>query len=141
MIVNFMQPTLLIRLVTIFFVGVTCVISVDAAPASGPDAEVGIAAVDIEPAVGILLAGYGAKIRRVPVMIEWTNKYPGAFYFKLSTGRHSVIRGKATAARGRGWTKYNALRQPDHHFETSDQSSLSDEEIRGFRCSVRYTDS
>ena len=41
----------------------------------------------------------------------------------------------------RGWAKYIALRQPDHHFDTSDQSSLSDEDIRGLRRSARYSES
>lgn len=74
----------------------------DAARASSAHAEVGIAAVDIEPAIGIPLAGYGAKERRVPGMIDWTNKYPGAFYFKPSTGRHSAIRSKAMVIRSGG---------------------------------------
>ena len=57
--------------------------------------EFGIAAVDIEPAIGIPLAGYGSKQRRVAGMIDWTNKYPGAVFFKPSIGRHSAIRSKA----------------------------------------------
>lgn len=61
--------------------------------------EVGIAAVDIAPAVGIPLAGYGAKARRVPGFIDWKNEHPGAFFFRPSTGRHSPIRSKAMVIR------------------------------------------
>ena len=65
-------------------------------------AEVGIAVVDIEPAIGIPLAGYGAKIRRVPGVIDWNNNYPRSFYFKPSIGRHSPIRSKAMVIRHNG---------------------------------------
>ena len=61
--------------------------------------EVGIAAVDIEPAIGVPLAGYGAKSRRLPGFVDWKNRYPGTRYFKPSTGRHSAIRSKAMVIR------------------------------------------
>lgn len=70
-----------------------------AARAERPAPEVGIAAVDIEPAVGIPLAGYGAKARRIPGFIDWKNKHPGAFFFRPSTGRHTAIRSKAMVIR------------------------------------------
>ena len=65
-------------------------------------AEVGLAAVDIEPAIGIPLAGYGAKVRRYPGGVDWTNQTPGVTYFKPSVGRHSPIRSKAMVIRAKG---------------------------------------
>ena len=62
-------------------------------------ADVGIAAVDIEPAIGIPLAGYSSKLRRIDGFIDWTNKYPESRYFKPSTGRHSAIRSKSMVIR------------------------------------------
>ena len=62
-------------------------------------AEVGVAAIDIEPAIGVPLAGYGAKERRLPGLVDWGNKHENATFFRPSTGRHSPIRSKSMVIR------------------------------------------
>lgn len=44
--------------------------------------EVGVVGFDLEPAVGIPLAGYGSKHRRLPKW-DWSNKYPHSFFLNL----------------------------------------------------------
>jgi hypothetical protein len=61
--------------------------------------EVGIAVVDIEPPIGIPLAGYGAKARRLPGYLDWGNKLEHAALFRPSVGRHSAINSKAMVIR------------------------------------------
>lgn len=53
----------------------------------------GIAAVDLEPEIGIPLAGYGSPLRRLP-KLDWGNKYPHAFFFTPSTGFRDPVRSK-----------------------------------------------
>ena len=78
----------------------TCLaLGIFGADAAAEVAQVGLAAVDIKPAIGIPLAGYGAKSRRVPGYIDWRDKYPGAFYFRPSEGRHTPIRSKVMVIR------------------------------------------
>lgn len=62
-------------------------------------AEVGIAAVDIEPPIGIPLAGYGAKARRLPSYVDWGDELEHAAFFRPSVGRHSPIQSKAMVIR------------------------------------------
>ncbi len=52
-----------------------------------------VESVDIKPAIGIPLAGYGSAVRRLKPM-DWKNKYPHSFFFKPSTGRRDPIRSK-----------------------------------------------
>ena len=61
--------------------------------------EAGVAAVNIEPPVGIPLAGYGAKARRMPGYLDWGNKHDGATFFRPSEGVHSPIRAKSMVIR------------------------------------------
>jgi hypothetical protein len=58
---------------------------------------VGLYAHDLKPKVGIPLAGYGSKQRRMPKFIDWRNRYPDATFFRPSEGHHSAIRSKVMA--------------------------------------------
>ena len=60
---------------------------------------VGIAGLDIEPPIGIPLAGYGSDKRRLPGKIDWRNKHPHATLFRPSEATHSPIRSKAMVLR------------------------------------------
>ena len=55
---------------------------------------VGISAVDTKPEVGIPLAGYGAKERRIKGFIDWHNTHEHSFFFRPSNGTHTPIRSK-----------------------------------------------
>jgi hypothetical protein len=55
---------------------------------------VGISGVDMEPKIGIPLAGYGAKERRLNDFIDWKFQYSESTLFKPSEGVHSPIRSK-----------------------------------------------
>ncbi|MCM0605721.1 MAG: neutral/alkaline non-lysosomal ceramidase N-terminal domain-containing protein [Xanthomonadaceae bacterium] len=65
--------------------------------ANASDALVGIASVDTAPEIGIPLAGYGSKDRRLPGFIDWKNEYKHSFFFRPSTGVHTPIRAKVMA--------------------------------------------
>jgi neutral ceramidase len=52
------------------------------------------ASIDINPEIGIPLAGYGAKPRRLKGFVDWLNKYPHSTFFRPSEGRHDPIRAK-----------------------------------------------
>ena len=64
--------------------------------------EVGLASVDIEPPIGIPLAGYGARARRLPKYADWGDQHEHAAFFRPSTGRHSAIESKAMVIRRDG---------------------------------------
>lgn len=64
--------------------------------------EVGLAAVDIEPPIGVPLAGYGAPARRLPGYVDWGNKHPYAAWFRPSEGRHTPVQSKAMVIRHDG---------------------------------------
>jgi hypothetical protein len=49
---------------------------------------------DIEPPVGIPLAGYGSKERRLPSFYDWRSQHSESSLFKPSEGYHSPIRSK-----------------------------------------------
>ena len=49
--------------------------------------------IDIEPEIGIPLAGYGSKNRRLD-KTDWKGEIPHCFMFKPSIGRHDAIRSK-----------------------------------------------
>ncbi|UII31384.1 neutral/alkaline non-lysosomal ceramidase N-terminal domain-containing protein [Fulvivirga ulvae] len=49
--------------------------------------------IDIEPEIGIPLAGYGSKNRRLE-KADWKGEIPHCFMFKPSVGRHDAIRSK-----------------------------------------------
>lgn len=55
---------------------------------------VGVAAIDTQPAIGIPLAGYGAKERRLKDFIDWHNTHEHSFFFRPSNGTHTPIRSK-----------------------------------------------
>lgn len=55
---------------------------------------VGISGIDMEPKIGIPLAGYGAKERRLNDFIDWKFQYSESTLFKPSEGVHSPIRSK-----------------------------------------------
>lgn len=55
---------------------------------------VGLAAVDMKPKIGIPLAGYGAKERRLKDFVDWRFQYSESTLFKPSEGVHSPIRSK-----------------------------------------------
>ena len=72
-------------------------------PSTPSDAtEVGLATVDIEPPIGIPLAGYGARERRLPKYADWSGEHEHAAFFRPSTGRHSAIESKAMVIRRDG---------------------------------------
>lgn len=56
--------------------------------------QVGLMGLDMQPKIGIPLAGYGSKHRRLKEGIDWRNKYPESLFFKPSEGFHSPIRAK-----------------------------------------------
>ncbi len=58
---------------------------------------VGMNSLDMKPAVGIPLAGYGADERRLPEFIDWRLRYPECTLFRPSEGYHSAIRSKVMA--------------------------------------------
>lgn len=58
---------------------------------------VGLSSLDMKPALGIPLAGYGADERRLPEKIDWRLKYPECTLFRPSEGYHSPIRSKVMA--------------------------------------------
>lgn len=53
----------------------------------------GIVGLDIQPKLGIPLAGYGDKLRRLK-HLDWDNTYPESFFFKPAIGEHTPIRSK-----------------------------------------------
>jgi neutral ceramidase len=55
---------------------------------------VGIAGLDMRPRIGIPLAGYGSKQRRLKGFFDWRSRYPDSTLFKPSEGYHSPIRSK-----------------------------------------------
>jgi hypothetical protein len=63
--------------------------------------RVGLSAIHVEPEIGIPLAGYGDKRRRLPVW-DFTNRYPHAFFFKPSTGVRDPIRSKVMVVENSG---------------------------------------
>lgn len=64
------------------------------APAQASDELLGAAvALDLQPKVGIPLAGYGSKLRRLKPF-DWKNEFPHSFFFKPSEGVHTPIRSK-----------------------------------------------
>jgi len=58
---------------------------------------VGMHSLDMKPALGIPLAGYGAQERRLPEFVDWRFKYPECTLFKPAEGYHSPIRSKVMA--------------------------------------------
>jgi hypothetical protein len=56
--------------------------------------QVGIHGLDMKPKVGIPLAGYGNKRRRLNSYFDWRFQYPESSLFKPSIGYHSPIRSK-----------------------------------------------
>jgi len=60
---------------------------------------VGVGATDIGMPIGVPLAGYGSKVRRMPAFLDWGNKHEHASLFRPSTGRLSPIRSKAMVVR------------------------------------------
>jgi hypothetical protein len=58
---------------------------------------VGMNSLDMKPALGIPLAGYGADERRLPEFIDWRLRYPECTLFRPSEGYHSAIRSKVMA--------------------------------------------
>lgn len=68
------------------------------------DLQVGIAAIDTAPEVGIPLAGYGSDSRRLKSFIDWGNKYKHSFFFKPSEGVHTPIRAKVMAVKNENQT-------------------------------------
>lgn len=56
--------------------------------------EVGMMGLDMQPKVGIPLAGYGAKERRLNDFIDWRFQYSESTLFRPSEGYHSAIRSK-----------------------------------------------
>ncbi|MBT3585364.1 MAG: hypothetical protein HN509_10700 [Halobacteriovoraceae bacterium] len=54
----------------------------------------GVAAIDMDPPIGIPLAGYGSKRRRAP-HLDWRNRHPHAFFFTPTTGFRDRLRSKA----------------------------------------------
>jgi hypothetical protein len=56
---------------------------------------VGLAGIDMEPKVGIPLAGYGSSKRRLPEVIDWRNRHSESVLFRPSEGIHSPIRAKS----------------------------------------------
>ena len=55
--------------------------------------KVGFYAMDLKPEIGIPLAGYGSKKRRLKP-VDFKNAYEYAFFFKPSEGIHTPIRSK-----------------------------------------------
>jgi hypothetical protein len=55
---------------------------------------VGLHALDINPKIGIPLAGYGSTDRRLKNFFDWKGEYKEASLFKPSEGFHSLIRSK-----------------------------------------------
>lgn len=55
---------------------------------------VGVAALDMQPKVGIPLAGYGSTDRRLSNFFDWRSQYSESSLFKPSEGYHSAIRSK-----------------------------------------------
>ena len=55
---------------------------------------VGLSGLDMKPKIGIPLAGYGAKERRLKDFVDWRMQYSESTLFKPSTGVHSPIRSK-----------------------------------------------
>src|SRR5687767_8072974 len=64
-------------------------------------AEVGIAAIDITPAIGVPLGGYGGGARRL-VPYDNKHKYPYCTFLAPSTGVRDPIRSKAMVIRKDG---------------------------------------
>jgi hypothetical protein len=58
---------------------------------------VGMVSFDMNPPLGIPLAGYGAEERRLPETIDWRMRYPECTLFRPSEGYHSPIRSKVMA--------------------------------------------
>jgi hypothetical protein len=54
----------------------------------------GLSSVELQPAIGIPLAGYGDKKRRLKPL-DWKGKYPHSFFFKPSTGFRDPIFAKS----------------------------------------------
>lgn len=72
------------------------------APLSSPNDDqlrVGVSSLNIEPQVGIPLAGYGSKERRLPEFMDWRRRFPHSFFFRPSEGTHTPIRSKAMVLR------------------------------------------
>lgn len=55
---------------------------------------VGISGLDMKPKIGIPLAGYGDKDRRLKDFVDWRMQYSESTLFKPSVGVHSPIRSK-----------------------------------------------
>lgn len=60
---------------------------------------VGIKGIDMEPKIGIPLAGYGSNERRLRDFIDWRFQYSESTLFKPSEGYHSPIRSKVMLLR------------------------------------------
>ncbi len=66
---------------------------VQCALASTEYVNIGLSKVDLNAEIGIPLAGYGIKLRRLK-HLDWTNKYPHSFMFRPSTGQRDPINAK-----------------------------------------------
>jgi len=55
---------------------------------------VGLHALDVNPKIGIPLAGYGSTDRRLNNFFDWSGEYKESSLFKPSEGFHSLIRSK-----------------------------------------------
>lgn len=64
--------------------------------------QVGIADIDTQPEIGVPLAGYGSKSRRLKGFIDWKNKHKNSTFFKPSEGVHTPIRSKVMVLRKGG---------------------------------------
>jgi hypothetical protein len=65
----------------------------DSTPENNTILQVGFFAMDLNPDIGIPLAGYGSKMRRLKP-VDLKNKYQYSFFFKPSVGIHTPIRSK-----------------------------------------------
>lgn len=85
-----MRPSLLV------FAAALSVLISSASRAAGLEAAA--VAIDLKPGIGIPLAGYGSRLRRLKP-VDTAGRYPHSFFFRPSEGVHSPIRSKVLLLR------------------------------------------